>query len=129
MLENIFYLFYSANRGEDMLTVSRQVNRGIIFIRLEGELTANNFYKVAEEINYLLYNQGILVYVFNLEDVNKIDKGILGSIQNKLTEIFLKCGSVAICGISTKLRKMLGERKNELFYVTEEKEVFQYISI
>ena len=66
-----------------MLTVSRQVNRGIMFIRLEGELTTNNFYKVAEEINYLLYNQGILVYVFNLEDVNKIDKGILGSIQNK----------------------------------------------
>ena len=112
-----------------MLTVSRQVNRGIMFIRLEGELTTNNFYKVAEEINYLLYNQGILVYVFNLEDVNKIDKGILASIQNKLTEISLKCDSVAICGISTKLRKMLGERKNELFYVTEEKEVFQYISI
>lgn len=112
-----------------MLTISCQVNRGIIFIRLEGELTTNNFYKVAEEINYLLYKQGILAYVFNLEEVNKIDKSILGSIQNKLTEIFLKCGSVAFCGMSEKLKKMIGERNNELFYLAEEKEVFQYISI
>ena len=26
-------------------------------------------------------------------------------------------------------KKLIGERKDELFYVTEEKEVFQYISI
>lgn len=54
-----------------MLEVTAQINRGIMFIRLEGELTANNFYKVAEEINYLLYKQGILMYVFNLGEVKK----------------------------------------------------------
>ncbi len=116
-------------RGDLMLEVNAQINRGIMFIRLEGELTKNNFYKVAEEINYLLYKQGILVYVFNLEEVKRIDKNLLESIQNKLTEIFLKCGSVVFCGISEKLKKKLGERNNNLFYVTEEKEVFQYISI
>ena len=78
---------------------------------------------------YFLYNQGILVYVFNLAKVTNLDKKLLGSIQNKLTEIFLKCGSVVFCGISEKLKKKLGERNNNLFYVTEEKEVFQYISI
>lgn len=112
-----------------MLTVSLQINRGIMFMRLEGELTTKNFHKVAEEINYLLYKQGILTYVFNLEAVKKIDKNIFGSIQNKLTEIFLKCGSVAFCGISETFQKMIGERKNELFYVSKEQEVFQYISI
>ena len=112
-----------------MLEVSAQINRGIMFIRLEGNLTINNFYKISEEINYLLYNQGILAYVFNLKEVKEIDKCLLGSIQNKLTEIFLKCGSVAFCGVSEKLKKKLGERREQLFYVTEEKEVFQYISI
>lgn len=112
-----------------MLTVSRQVNRGIMFIRLGGELTKNNFHEVAEEINYLLYTQGILLYAFNLDEVKKIDNSILESIQNKLTEIFLKCGSVAFCGLSIQIRKLIGERPNELFYVKEEKEVFQYISI
>ncbi len=112
-----------------MLGMTSQINRGIMFIRLEGELTTHNFYKLSEEINYLLYNQGILVYVFNLAKVTNLDKKLLGSIQNKLTEIFLKCGSVALCGISEKERKKLGERKEGLFYITKEQEVFQYISI
>lgn len=112
-----------------MLDMTSQISRGITFIRLEGELTTNNFYKVAEEINYLLYKQGMIAYVFNLKKVKRVDKNILGSMQNKLTEIFLRCGSVAFCGISEKLKKSLGERKDQLFYVTEEKEVFQYINI
>ena len=112
-----------------MLDMTSQISRGITFIRLEGELTTNNFYKIAEEINYLLYKQGMIAYVFNLKKVKRVDKNILGSMQNKLTEIFLKCGSVAFCGISEKLKKSLGERKDQLFYVTEEKEVFQYINI
>ena len=112
-----------------MLEVTAQINRGIMFIRLEGELTANNFYKVAEEINYLLYKQGILMYVFNLGEVKKVDQGLLGMIQNKLTEIFLHCGSVVFGGLSESLKKKIGKRKDQLFYVKEEKEVFQYISI
>lgn len=112
-----------------MLTVSLQITKGIMFMRLEGELTQDSFQKVSEEINYLLYKQGIIAYVFNLEEVKKIDNNILENIQNKLTEIFLRCGSVAFCGISETLKKLIGERKDELFYVTEEKEVFQYISI
>ena len=54
-----------------MLTVSLQITKGIMFIRLEGELTQESFHKVSEEINYLLYKQGIIAYVFNLEEVKK----------------------------------------------------------
>lgn len=122
-------LFYSSTRGEIMLDITTQIIRGIIFIRLEGRLTTKTFYKVKEEINYLLYNQGMMAYVFNLEEVKEIDNNLLGNIQNKLTEIFLKCGSVAFCGISEHLKKNIGERRDQLFYLTEEKEVFQYISI
>lgn len=112
-----------------MLDINQQIARGITFIRLEGELTTTNYHRFAEKINYLLYSQGMLIYVFNLENVKAIDNALLGSLQNKLTEIFLKCGSVALCGISDKERKKLGERKDSLFYITKEQEVFQYISI
>ena len=40
-------MFYIAYRGEIMLDMTSQISRGITFIRLEGELTTNNFYKVA----------------------------------------------------------------------------------
>ena len=80
-------MFYIAYRGEIMLDMTSQISKGITFIRLEGELTTNNFYKIAEEINYLLYKQGMIAYVFNLKKVKRVDKNILGSMQNKLTEI------------------------------------------
>lgn len=100
-----------------------------MFIRLEGELTDSNFYKIADFINYLLYKQGILSYVFNLEDVNVVDGSLFNKIQNKLTEIFLSCGSVAFCGVPKAFEKLLWEHREQLFYVMEEKEVFQYISL
>lgn len=112
-----------------MLDINQQIARGITFIRLEGELTTTNYFRFAEKINDLLYNQGMLIYVFNLKNVKKIDSILLESFQNKLTEIFLKCGSVALCGISDMARKRLGERKDNLFYITNEQEAFQYISI
>lgn len=120
---------YSAREGDQMLELTTQVSRGVMFIRIEGTIDKNNFYKVDDIINYLLYSQGILVYVFNLEEVNSVDINLINILQNKLTEIFLSCGSVGICGIGEKLKKKLGSRKDRLFYLKEEKEVFQYISI
>lgn len=112
-----------------MLEVIEEISKGIMFIRLEGELTKTNFYKLTDSINYLLYEQGVLAYVFNLENINSLDHNLVSILQNKLTEIFLSCGSVALCGVSKHLKKKIGERRSELFYITEEKEVFQYISI
>ena len=43
-----------------MLHVAKEINKGIIFIRLEGDLNKNNFYKLTETINYLLYDQGVI---------------------------------------------------------------------
>ena len=119
---------YIDSRGDAMLDINQQIKRGITFIRLEGELTAKNYYRFAEEINYLLYKQGMMAYVFNLENVKEFDNNLLGSFQNKLTEIFLKCGTVAFCGLSEKVKRKIGKR-DELYYITEEKEVFQYINI
>ena len=91
-----------------MLEVTAQINKGIIFIRLEGELTTNNFYKVAEEINYLLYKQGILMYVFNLEEVKKVEQALLGMLQNKLTEIFF---TLRKCCVLWSIRKFKKENR------------------
>ena len=112
-----------------MLEVTSQVNKGIIFIRLEGELTDSNFYREEDFINYLLYKQGMLLYVFNLERVNIVDCSLFNIIQNKLTEIFLSCGSVAFYGVPRALKKILWEHREQLFYVMDEREVFQYISL
>ena len=127
-LESIEKKPYIDIRGDTMLDINQQITRGIIFIRLEGKLTTTNYYRFAEEVNYLLYNQGMLAYVFNLKNIKELDTDVLGSIQNKLTEIFLKCGTVALCGLPEKIKKKMGKR-DALYYIKEEKEVFQYINI
>lgn len=127
-LESIYKKSYIDTRGDIMLDINQQIARGITFIRLEGELTTTNYYRFAEEVNYLLYSQGMLAYVFNLENIKKLDNNLLGSLQNKLTEIFLKCGTVAFCGLPEKIKKKMGKR-DALYYIKEEKEVFQYINI
>lgn len=127
-LESIYKKPYIDTRGDIMLDIDQQITRGITFIRLEGELTTTNYYRFAEEVNYLLYSQGMLAYVFNLENIKKLDNNLLGSIQNKLTEIFLKCGTVAFCGLSEKVKKKIGKR-DALYFIKEEREVFQYINI
>lgn len=111
-----------------ILDISQQIARGITFIRVEGNLTKSNYYQLVEEINYLLYKQGMIAYVFNLKNVKILDSDLLLSIQNKLTEIFLKCGTVAFCGLPIQIQRQLGKRE-KLYYISEEKEVFQYINI
>lgn len=112
-----------------MLEVQTQVSKGIMFIRLEGNLDNKTFNTFSKEINYLLYNQGIHYYVLNFEEVNKFDKNIFVKLQNKLIEIFLSCGKVVMCGLNDFLKKQIGSTKDNLFYVNKEIEAFKYINL
>ena len=50
-----------------MLEFTTEINKGIMFIRLEGELNNNTFNNLSNELDYLLYKQGIHYYVFNFK--------------------------------------------------------------
>ena len=114
----------------DFFMPGAYINTGILFKIFSGFISETYFCQL-----YFIFDisiwflSGILMYVFNLEEVNSVDINLINILQNKLTEIFLSCGSVGICGIGEKLKKKLGSRKDRLFYLKEEKEVFQYISI
>lgn len=112
-----------------MLQLETQVNKGIMFIRLEGNLDNKTFNKFSNEINYLLYNQGIHYYVLNFEEVNRVDKNIFTKLQNKLIEIFLSCGKVVMCGLDDLIKKQIGNTRENLYYVNKEKEAFKYINL
>ena len=48
-----------------MLEINENVERGILFMNLKGGLTTKTFKTLGEEINYLLYNQGISNFVID----------------------------------------------------------------
>ena len=49
-------------------------------------------------------------------------------IQNKIIEIFLSCGKVAICGLNELNKKIFGNF-DRLFYVNNERDAFEYLYI
>lgn len=112
-----------------MLEMTTEVSKGIMFIRLEGELNNNTVNKFYNELNYLLYKQGIHYFVFNFKELKNMDQNIFSIFQNILTEIFLSCGQVVMCGMKELQRKKLGKTKDKLFYVNEEIEAFKYLKV
>jgi len=122
-------MFYILCKEEDMFKLTTTVNKGILFIDLEGSLNNYTFKNFETEINYLLYNQGINYFVINFKNINNIHQNIFNKIQNKLVEIFLTSGEVAVCGLDKKSEKLLGERGSNLFYITEKKEAFKYLYV
>ena len=112
-----------------MLEIDEIVERGILFMNLRGGLTTKTFNTLGDEINYLLYNQGILNFVIDFTDVYSYEETIVNSIQNKLVEIFLSCGKVVMCGMSELYKKQIGYTKDRLFYVNYGKEAFDYLKM
>lgn len=111
-----------------MFLITTKVNKGIIFLRLYGSLNKRTIKEFSDEINYLLYEQGTKRLVINFDEVNITNDAIFSTILNKLIEIFLSCGEVALCGLSQDRKKYIGSRRDQLFFVDSELDAFQYLS-
>ena len=111
-----------------MFKIITSFKQGILFIRLQGKLTNQNFYEFSDEINYLLYKQGISYFVFNFDDLD-IGREIFSKIQNKLIEICLTSGKVALCGLNKEEIKKVDCGNENLKFVGSEIEALNYLSI
>lgn len=110
-----------------MFLITTKVNKGIIFLRLYGSLNKKTVKEFSEEINYLLYEQGTKKLVINFDEVRVSCNDIFSTIGNKLIEVFLSCGEVALCGLTQKEEACIGSRKEQLFFVDSELDAFQYL--
>lgn len=60
-----------------MLDINFEFRRGVLFIRLSGELTKNTIKYLDQEVTILIRDNGIRNVVFNVSKLKKIDlKGI-----------------------------------------------------
>lgn len=92
-----------------MLTINTEYRKGIMFVRLRGELTKDTVKKLDKKVTSKVEGCGICNLVFNVRELKNIDyKGI-----NKLLYNYELCkknkGKILICGnnfnISSKLKK------------------------
>lgn len=112
-----------------MLEIDTEVERGILFIRLNGVLNHGNFSVFGKRINSLLYQYGFQYFVFDFTNIISLEENIFFKIQNKLIEIFLNCGKVVIAGMSELSKNKIGYTKDRLFYVKDNVDAFQYFSL
>ena len=112
-----------------MLEINTEVDRGILFIRLNGILNQTNFKTFGLKINSLLYKYGFQYFVFDFTNIVSLDENIFLRIQNKLIEIFLNCGKVVISGMSELSKKKIGFTKDRLFYVDSNIDAFKYFCL
>ena len=112
-----------------MLKINTIVERGIVFLRLEGNLNKSNFNLLGKKVNYLLYHHGVHYFVFDFTNIINLEENIFSNIQNKLIEIFLSCGKVAMCGIMDIYQRKIGFTKDKLYYVSNNIEAFKYFNL
>lgn len=106
-----------------------KVRNGILFISFEGDINDNTVADLNKEIDYMLYTQGINYYAFNFKGIDELNNKFLSLFQNKLVEIFLRCGSVVLYGINNIYKKIIGNRRDNLFYVEDQKEICNLLNL
>lgn len=111
------------------MDITTYVNKGILFLNINGVFDINTCYKFEKEIDYLLYKQGVSFFTINFKNVSLTGDEILSKIQNKLIEIFLRCGQVVMCGLNKLYQEKIGTEKPMFHYVNDEREVFDLITL
>lgn len=106
-----------------------KVNDGILFISIEEEIRDDTIDNLEEEIDYMLYSQGIRYYAFNFNYLDNFNNSFLNKFQNKLTEIFLTSGSVIIYGLKKINKGIFGKRRDNLYYVDNEEDINKIICL
>ncbi len=111
-----------------MLGIDIDVVKGILFVHLEGVLNKDTVKQFNNEIDYLLYKQGMHYYVFDFKDLDMIESNVYQYLDNKFIEIFLSCGKVVLSGLDKYYENIFFKQKG-LYFVDEGVKAFDYLTI
>lgn len=112
-----------------MLDIGFEVRKGILFVRLKGDLTEQTSFKLKREITDMIEDNGITNVVFNISNVNCIDDvGI-----QKLKENFIVCeknhGHAYICINNKKIKNIFLESYSDKNIIDNELKAFTKIIV
>lgn len=100
-----------------MLEIDSEFRKGVLFIRLSGEFTKDTF-KEHKSVNDMITYNGIRKIVFNLENLELIDKKGINCLLYSYELIKINNGQCFICGINKNIRKKI-EKSSLLKYLIE----------
>lgn len=90
-------------RGDNILEIDTECHKGVLFVRLSGQLTKNTVDKLNEEVTNLIKDNGIKNVVFNINNLDVIDMKGINALLYNYELIRNNNGYGCICGINNSL--------------------------
>jgi stage II sporulation protein AA (anti-sigma F factor antagonist) len=102
-----------------MLNMDMEFRKGILFVRLEGELNRKTSSKINEDLTHVIRETGIKYLVFNVENLTFINIDGIDAMLKNYNIISNNEGKVIICGLKYDLVKTRIENSRLLNYLYE----------
>ncbi|MCI8575154.1 MAG: STAS domain-containing protein [Bacilli bacterium] len=88
-----------------MLYMDLEYRKGVLFVRLDGNLTRKNTYKLNNYLTPVLLKHRIKFLVYNLFSVIKVDESGIDSLLRTKHAIKSNHGSIYLCEVPDHLKK------------------------
>ncbi len=102
-----------------MLKITTEFRKGILFIRLSGQLTKLTVPILNEEVTSLIKDNGIRNVVFNIKELNMIDMKGINALMYNYEVVRDNKGNGCVCGINNSLVKHRINNSRLLNYMYE----------
>ena len=105
-----------------MLNVGTEFRKGILFVRLKGDLNKDTVYKLNKKVTNVVKENGIRNIVFNFERLKSIDIKGINSIFYNYELCKKNKGKSLLCGNNDKIRKRLKSSRliNYVYEISDE---------
>ena len=105
-----------------MLNVGTEFRKGILFVRLKGDLNKDTIYKFNNRVTSVVKRGGIRNIVFNLTKLKSIDMKGINTILYNYELCKLNKGKSLLCGNNDSIRKKLKSSRliNYVYEISDE---------
>lgn len=115
-----------------MLETYTEFRKGIFFLRLHGEITAETTYIFKREVNLLLQSVKLGYIVFNLKNVTRMDRKGMDTLYRVFMKVEEAGGSCMFCpseSVSVKDYMCDSPIKRRLHFIDNELSAFALVQI
>ena len=102
-----------------MLEIDMEFRKGILFVRLHGELTKDTVHVLNEEVTRVIQDYQIIHVVFNIEELTAIDQAGCTALYHNYQITTKNNGNVLVCGVKDRDIKKTIEQHHLLEFMYE----------
>lgn len=101
-----------------MLDINIEIRKGIMFVRIDGELSKKTISKWNDDVKNLMIDNGIKNIVFNVENLKKLDNKGINSLLYSYEICKNNNGVTLLCGVNDYIKSKIN-RSHLLKYMKE----------